>query len=554
MGVNPLCQSSERPADFAPGRGVHAGNKSRELLSGAQAKVISHAIQMSQVRIFAHAQSARLSALVRQACRAGLALCVSALAASCAISDEGAVSYRKAVSSETLLKAPNSGDPRMPLELVRQDLAKPSAAIRNGESITIRLRHAYISDCSAIPINPNRVLSNWAVFRPNCEEAVLVNAFEMTKGKPFPVGPAARDKARVIFFSTDVEGANRVLHYTGQDLNFDNMPIYGPITYNGGPLALDLYLIEIDAESPQIKALLGTIANLGSVVYPPASPALGVLNTVGGALLDGEQDDTDFRFSVVFDSYPDALLDSSSAAAINDGSQPVSFAPGHAWLEEGNYVIVRQENRQDKTPWSELVFDDNTGKIYKKVSDSQSSSGEEYRENTYLVVQILKDLPAKDIDQQQVLFSDFRSELKEGAEGEAQKITAAANALATNLTHTSNFDDARQALHAIDRYCERKDSGKTVDASHTLAAKQSIYDLVELLGPQKAQEGSNKPSFNLSDSQQKILLKRVRKLAKAEAAADQHLYTTAGLSSWNDQNKENIRNALAACGQQSRVP
>ena len=470
------------------------------------------------------------------------------MVAGCAITDEGAVSYRIAEplppgkrssrideihEQSIVLTTSNPNllvDPVMPLRLARQDLGMPSAAIRNGDSITVRLRHVYVNDCSAFPFSPQRVFSNFAIARPNCEEAVLVNAFEMTKGKSFPIGPTAKNDARVIFFSTDVEGGN-ALGAEGQNLNFDNMPIYGPITYNGGPFALDLYVIEIDAETPQIKALLGTLASLGSIVYAPASPALGVLNTIGGALLDGEQDDTDFRFSAVFDSYPDTVEDPQ----------------GHAWLEEGNYVFVREQDRQQQTPWTELLFDDNTGKIYKKAADD-SNSREEYRDNTYIVIQILKNLPAKDIDQQQVLFSDFRADLKARAEAEAELIKTAANAVAKDLTHIANFDAARQALNSIEKYCARKKRGD-VRSDADADAKRHAFDLVGLIAARAPAQG-DKEQPSLSPEQVQILLRRMRVLANPTDDAALQLYSAPKVAEWNAQDKTAVRAGVLSCGGQ----
>lgn len=41
------------------------------------------------------------------------------------------------------------------------------------------------------PSIPQRVFSNFAIARPNCEDAALVNAIEMTRGQPFPIGTGA---------------------------------------------------------------------------------------------------------------------------------------------------------------------------------------------------------------------------------------------------------------------------------------------------------------------------------------------------------------------------
>ena len=482
----------------------------------------------------------------------GLLIFLSVLAG-CAITDEGAISYRVAETLPTkeretrasdirgqaiVLTTSNDNrltDPIMPLTLVRQELEMPSQAIRNGNSIAIRLRHVYVNDCSAFPLNPQRVLSNFAIARPNCEEAILANAFEMTKGKSFPVGPAAKNEARIVFFSTDVEGGN-AMGAQGQSLNLANLPIYGPITYNGGPMALVLYLIEVDAETPQIKALLSSLASLGSIVYPPASPALGILNKVGGALLEGEQDDTDFAFSLQLDSYPE-LGDAGQ------GSVGAGPSQGHAWLEEGNYVFIREQDRQKVTPWADLVFDDNTGKVFRTISsaDGRSILREEYKDNTYLVIQILKGLPSKDIDQQQVLFSDFRADLQTRAKAEAATIQAAAEAVANDLTHIANFDAARRALNSIEKYCARKRQGEEVNDAD---ANRSVFDLVGLVAASAPKEGGGEPS--LAPEQAQILLRRMRLVANATSESDLQLFTSP--VSWTAQGKARVSERMLKCG------
>jgi len=88
----------------------------------------------------------------------------------------------------------------------------------------------------------------------------------------------------------------------GQFLNLTNMPIYGPITYNGYPIGIVISVIEIDANSAQISALLGTLASAGAMAYPPAAPVLPLLDSLGQSLLSSGTDDIEFRFTFALDA------------------------------------------------------------------------------------------------------------------------------------------------------------------------------------------------------------------------------------------------------------
>ena len=107
-----------------------------------------------------------------------------------------------------------------PARLDRQALRgeDPEALIQKGDAISIHMRTAYLKDFEAIIGHPLRS------FRPNGEIAIVVKAFEFGKGKDFKFGPDAVREGRLVFYSADVD--------KGQVLNFDNLPVYGPITYD----------------------------------------------------------------------------------------------------------------------------------------------------------------------------------------------------------------------------------------------------------------------------------------------------------------------------------
>ena len=312
-------------------------------------------------------------------CRAlaGLGLCALA---GCAVSNEGAVDYRKAEILRPALSAAPIRDRghrarargrRAPWCRRRRRRPRPARGARphstarrcagddprradrdKQDSISIHLRTAFLKDFEAIIGHPLRG------FRPNGEIAIVVKAFEFGKGKDFKFGPDAVREGRLVFYSPDVD--------KGQILNFNNLPVYGPITYEGNPIGIDISVIEIDAEDAQVAALLGTLATIGAQAYPPAAPVLPVLNALGKALLNGDMNDTEMRFTLMLD--PGA------------GYAGVS----HPTVEAGDYVFVKEDNRIATTPWHELEVDTNTGRVYR--------NGSAYVDNTYLTFQINKNL------------------------------------------------------------------------------------------------------------------------------------------------------------------
>ena len=156
----------------------------------------------------------------------------------------------------------------------------------------------------------------------NLEILVAASAFDYgAGGGGFGFKPENRRNAKVIFFSDDVD--------EGQLLNLDNLPIIGPVKYTGTGFGLQLYVLEIDAEDRQQKALLKSLAGLGTAAAGATGPASSVLNTLTTALLDnGNGDDRMFEYSIGFDTgYVGANVD---------------YVP----FEENLYAFVLDHDRQ----------------------------------------------------------------------------------------------------------------------------------------------------------------------------------------------------------------
>jgi hypothetical protein len=413
-------------------------------------------------------------------------------------SNEGAVDYRKAEiirfnssDRDVAAIAPGAGPggvvkaqapsvgpgPVSPARLHRQALrgTDSDALIQKGDSVSIHLRTA--------------MLRNFEAIAGSGEIAVVVKAFEFGKGEDFKFGPDAVRQGRLVFYSPDVD--------KGQVLNFNNLPVYGPITYGGNPIGIDISVIEIDAGGPQIAALLGTLATLGGQAYPPAAPILPVLNALGQSLLNGDMNDTEMRFTLMLNP--------------GEGYAGVSYPT----TEAGDYVFVREENRTATTPWHELEVDTNTGRVYR--------NGSPYVDNTYLTFQINKNLSSIDIDLSQNTFGDFMDELdKEDAEQakDLEPFLAELQKLGIARVQTHQFGEARELLT---RWQNARKEG------HVGEAKRAAFKLVDLM--QKAitaQDAAQDPSKapELSVEQIDYLLDKLAMMAGAGTHSDLELFTT----------------------------
>ncbi len=422
----------------------------------------------------------------------------------CAISNEGVVTFRKTNLAEKGLKISensastvtpttskagdvNDGDKKidtkdqkmLPLHCKNFTLSEEGKFVE-GDSISVHLRTAYIKDFAEMR-NPLLAVTRIG-YNAHGEIAIVANAFEMNTGKELDF---INTKAgRLVFFSDDV--------LKEQYLNFNNMPIYGPIKYSGAPLAFRITIFELDVNSEQAKALLSTVAQAGSMAYPPASPILSLLNGLGQALINSDQDDTEFRYSMILDP--------------SGGSENLI---NHFILEAGNYVIIRNERANKKQiPWDELLLDEDEGIVY--WQEKPDEPYKPYRENTYLVVEINKNISSLDIDLSQNSFEELLEFLENKDKEKAadlhsiQKILSEA---AVPRAQTVSFNKAKGLLAKI------KNSNISV-----IERRSSTEKLIRMIGESLNEDGTIKEinpdnlkdSPKLSDSQVEYLLSSLR--------------------------------------------
>lgn len=347
----------------------------------------------------------------------------------------------------------------------RHILPDDATLIGKGDPYKVRLMTVFLSDDDT----PESFFSEFGLSaaslgemnkqlvkgKKNLEVTFLANAVDLN--------PDGTDKARsydslgdarVVYYSSDI--------YTNQFLNIDNVELLGPTKFNGVGLRLTLAMIEMDSEGKRQAELLEKIAGLGKFVLPAATGPIQILNSIGGSLLgDSDRNDTLFRY--------DNLYDAAGKASVLQG--PV--------LKPGNYVFIRDEDRQQNIPWKELVIDINTKRLYRcqfNSADDRSigaSSCFLFTNQTYVVLQIDRADVTAIVDIAQQSFQDFEQALKD--EGLGTGMAAAIDEMMTDLTKASSegeaIDDLQSARAAqrrgvaLMRKGERlKEAGKTDEA------------------------------------------------------------------------------------------
>lgn len=276
----------------------------------------------------------------------------------CTIEDEGATDYRRAPlqSSTTALKQPLT-------QLTGKYGPEPdstAARIKTGEYYQITLKQGVIKHMVVLP-----ALGNLR-FDPDGEVAVVANVFEVSKGtSKISFGPAASQQAKVIYYSSDV--------FKGQYLNLSQLPIYGPVKYEeGNMVVVQLIGLEIDQVDDRTNNLLKQLANLGagaaSGYNPLAGEAASVLTDLALAFLNGSNNDVIFFYTFTLAQ-----------------EQPSRYVP-QDHLTEGERVLVRLDDRHADFDWSKVALDRATGRLL-------NSDSSEYRDNTYMVVDITRTKP-----------------------------------------------------------------------------------------------------------------------------------------------------------------
>jgi len=287
--------------------------------------------------------------------------------------NEGAIDHRKFTAKIPAVGEEASTEGEFVLLKKYQDAGQARLEIRKNDSISIHLMQGMIEKLPRADDEGREI----------GEMAIVIKAFEMQEAKDLDFSAQAADSGRLVYYSDDVR--------EGQVLNFSYLPIYGPITYKGNPIVLQIYIVEIKS-TDQIRPMLGSLSQAGSTILPPASPTLTLLDTLGTTLLSSKKEDILFRYSMVL--HP----------------KGASEALPYPKLEVSNLIFVRQEDRQEPLGWENLSMDPNDGRIYLKKQQGKGPK-QLFRDHTYLTMQIQKGFDPTNLDLAQNTYKKLHAHL-----------------------------------------------------------------------------------------------------------------------------------------------
>lgn len=274
-----------------------------------------------------------------------------AILAGCAISDEGEIDVRIVP-----INIAEKSNPELH-ELFYPKQKEDERPFEAGDLLSLHLIYGHVAsfdEGALIPSELSYIAGRALAFRaPRVKGEIVIasRVFDFTgQGEGDFNNSSDSDAGRVVFYSDDV--------LKNQGLNFRNLPIYGPVEYTASPLALRLEARELDTNSKEEKALLTSLATLGSTAYAPLSPALSVLDEVGSTFIDAQPTSTRFfQMSMVLD-------------AGEGGNQ------NHLQLRPGYLIFVKNRKRDGKFDWSTLTFCPSEGKLFKVNPDPSVRANE----------------------------------------------------------------------------------------------------------------------------------------------------------------------------------
>lgn len=295
--------------------------------------------------------------LLRVTARIYMMSLVSMLAACSGVHlDEGAINYRKTPPAERTTSEP------MLKKYHDNNNAENRITSADNDTIAVYLQQAFIADFheEANPLRGEQCPpSEGDEQLPACadvrgEIAIVARVFELNKDKDFLFKSDTARKGRVIYYGDDVRKY--------QFLNLSYLPIYGPIKYNGRPLGIQLYIIEIDQQDEKLTSLLSTLASIGTTALAPSSNVLAILDTLGSSLIADSGDDIHFKYSATLMPYHPSVK----------GHYPI--------LESGHYVFLRRHDRRDNDGskesniWNSVYLDREEGRLRTKENIATESN------------------------------------------------------------------------------------------------------------------------------------------------------------------------------------
>lgn len=288
--------------------------------------------------------------------------------------------------------------------------------------------------------------------RSKGEFAIVARAFEMSADPTNPAGgfnfrPDAANGGRVIYYSNDV--------WRNQSLNFGQIPMFGPVVYNGNPVGISVFVLEIDTanDNVQMGTLLSTLAGIGQLVSVPGSPVYSLLENLGSSLINANKDDLLMRYDTTFRS--------------SQGSLPNIRT---SLFRYGDYVLIRKEERDHSIDWKNYWYNPGNGIVYTNAACDAPLDG------AYGVIQINRaHAPAFF---QTELLGELLTAMSNAEEASQKPVADSVRAVADSLSSTKSY---RKFIQLLDTLQDGKDADKPASpvnkatlASHLRDAKASI--------------------------------------------------------------------------------
>lgn len=311
------------------------------------------------------------------------------------------------------------------------------------------------------------------------EFAIVAKAFEMSSDPALPTNafdfrPDSASGGRVIYYSDDVK--------RHQALNFGMVPMFGPVIYNGNPVGISVFLVEIDTtkDNAQMSALLSTIASAGRLASVPGTPLFNMLESLGSSLINANKDDLLLRYDTTFRSEKGAHPDIKTSL-----------------FRYGEYILIRNENRETSIDWEKLSYDPATGKVYDGDGCKNPYQG------AYAVIQINRAHSAAFFTP--ALLGNMLSEIRKDNQASQQALDSVLKSAVGEIQSAREY---RNAINLLDEMQASLDCGKKPSANLLGEFKDNLTLLEERAKTIK--QGKGPALFSTSQFDQ--IIARLRRL------------------------------------------
>lgn len=184
----------------------------------------------------------------------------------------------------------------------------------------------------------------------------------------------------------------------------------------------------------------------------------------------------------------------------------------HFRLEAGNYALVRIEDRTQNIPWGNIALNENESKLYWTNKADANGQPLEYTDNTYVIVEINKNISDVHIELADNNFSNLISSLekKDKQNADSWKITNdAIIEIVLKKSQIISFTRAKEILSDLSR--------KTVSlAEKRVLAKElmiMVSKSIDKNGEPLKIDLANNISPLLTGQQVQYVLKKIREIA-----------------------------------------